>query len=179
VVFFSRLHHKKGLDLLLPAFARCGVESAVLALVGPVDDDYRTQLEAMIRAHNLRDRVVFTGMLRGPERVAALADADLFCLPSYQENFGIAVVEALAAGTPVLISDQVNIHPDIAAAGVGGVVPTRVEPLAVELRRWLTDQTLRDDAAAKCRPFVWQRYDWNAIARRWSDHYHRIAGAGR
>lgn len=174
VVFLSRLHPKKGLDLLLPAFARCGVAEAMLALVGPVDDAYRVQLEATARARGVGDRVIFAGMLRGADRVAALADADVFCLPSYQENFGIAVVEALAAGVPVVISDQVNIHGEIAAAGVGGVAPTRVEPLAAELRRWLTDPPLRDDAAAKCRAFVWERYDWNAIARRWVEHYGRM-----
>lgn len=179
IVFLSRLHHKKGLDLLIPAFARCGVADAVLALVGPAVEGYLPQVQAMAREHGVRDRVVFTGMLNGMDRVEALVDADLYCLPSYQENFGIAVVEALAAGTPVVISDQVNIHHEVAAAGVGGVTPTRVEPLAEQLRQWLTDKPRRDAAAARCRSFVWDHYDWNAIAQRWAGHYDGICSRYR
>lgn len=177
VVFLSRLHHKKGLDLLVPAFAACGVKDAVLALVGPAAEGYQPEVEAMTRRHGVEDRVIFTGMLNGADRVAALADADLYCLPSYQENFGIAVVEALAAGTPVLISDQVNIHQEVTQAEVGGVVPTRIQPLADAMGQWLTDKPRRDAAAAKSRPFVWDRYDWGAIARRWVEHYQRIVAS--
>ena len=121
------------------------------------------------------DRVIFTGMLRGRERVEALVDADLFVLPSYQENFGIAVIESLAAGTPVVISDQVNICNEIRAAGVGGVVPTQVEPLAPEIARWMSDERLRSDASRRAIPFVRERYDWNQIARRWVEHYETLA----
>jgi glycosyltransferase involved in cell wall biosynthesis len=113
-------------------------------------------------------------MLYGRERIEALSDADLFVLPSYQENFGIAVVEALSAGCPVLVSDKVNIHKQITDAGVGGMVPTRVEPLAAALTRWMGDREMRVAAAAKTRDFVRQHYDWRAIAQRWSERYERL-----
>jgi glycosyltransferase involved in cell wall biosynthesis len=116
-------------------------------------------------------------MLHGAERIAAMAEADLFALPSYQENFGIAVVEALAAGTPVVISDQVNIHQEISQAGVGGVVPTEIEPLAGELKRWMGDEKLRAGAASKAKAFVRERYDWEKIAARWEEHYRRLTFA--
>jgi glycosyltransferase involved in cell wall biosynthesis len=177
VLFLSRLHPKKGLDLLLPALANCGVADAVLAVAGPDESGMRLGLEAEANRLGLSGRVFFTGMLRGQEKAAALVDADLFVLPSYQENFGVAVVEALAAGTPVVVSDQVNIHADIHAAGVGGVVPTAVAPLAAELARWLTDAGLRRDAAARAPAFVRRRYSWNEIAARWAAHYRRLAGA--
>jgi glycosyltransferase involved in cell wall biosynthesis len=178
VLFLGRVHPKKGLDLLIPAFDAARLDDAVLVIAGPDADGYRARVEADIAARLLQGRVVFTGMLRGRDRVEALADADLFVLPSYQENFGIAVVEALAAGTPVLISDQVNIWQDIIEGSVGAVVRTDVNPLAAELRRWMTDATLRREAADRARPFVWQRYDWRQIATRWTGHYARI-GAGR
>ncbi|MCC7145466.1 MAG: glycosyltransferase [Phycisphaeraceae bacterium] len=178
VVFMSRLHVKKGLDHLIPAIAKAELNDCRLALVGPDNFGYRATVESMVREHNLQDRVVFTGVLHGRQRVEALADADLFVLPSYQENFGIAVVEALAAGTPVVISDQVNIHDRISAAGVGGVVPMDVDKLAAEIRRWMTDDTLRRTAAEKARPFVWENYDWSAIAHRWVRHYEELI-AGR
>lgn len=174
VLFLSRLHHKKGLELLLPAFARLDRSDVVLVIAGPDQNQYRTKLEDLCGALGIADRVVFTGMLVGRERVAALAEADLFCLPSYQENFGIAVVESLAAGTPVVISDQVNIYKEILAAGVGGVVPLDVDALAAEIRRWLADPGLLQAAAGRARPFVMATYQWTEIARRWMSHYTRL-----
>ncbi len=92
-------------------------------------------------------------------------------LPSYQENFGVAVAESLAAGTPVIVSDRVNLHPDVTEAAVGAVVPPEVAPLAREIRRWTTDRPLRDAAAARARPFAFARYDGERVARRWVEHY--------
>jgi glycosyltransferase involved in cell wall biosynthesis len=178
VLFLGRLHPKKGLELLIPAFDKAALGDSVLVIAGPDSDGYRAKLEAQVAARRLTDRVVFTGMLHGPDRVAAFADADLFVLPSYQENFGISVVEALAAGTPVVISDQVNIWQDISDASVGGIVRTDATVLATELRRWMTDDALRKAAAQRARPFVWQRYDWRQIARRWVNHYHSLPRPG-
>lgn len=177
VMFLSRIHPKKGLDLLVPAFAKAkpALGDAMLVIVGP-DNNHQAAVEAMIRDRGIEKDVLFTGLLRGADRVAALRDADLFALTSYQENFGIVVIEALAAGTPVLISDQVNIHDAITAAGVGQMTPMDVDAIAAELVRWMTDSALRQAAAAKARPFVWDHYDWNAIARRWVGHYDRLIG---
>jgi len=176
VLFLSRIHPKKGLDVLVPAFARCGCDEAALVIAGPDSDGYAETVRRSVSENALEARVVFTGMLRGADRVAALADADLFVLPSYQENFGIAVVESLAAGTPVVISDQVNIHAEISAAGVGGVVPVSADALARELNRWLKDGALRNRFAEKAPAFVRERYGWREIAGRWVMHYQEIVG---
>jgi glycosyltransferase involved in cell wall biosynthesis len=173
ILFLSRIDPKKGLDLLIPAFASVPAEY-MLVIAGPDLVGYRTEVQRRIHELGLQDRVVLTGMLRGADRIAAMAAATLFVLPSYQENFGIVVAESLAAGVPVVISDQVNIHAEITRAGVGGVVPTKTEPLAAEMNRWLKDQALRSAAAAKCRPFAWEHYDWRRIAERWAAHYERI-----
>jgi len=175
VVLLSRLHYKKGLDLLIPAFARGAPPEAMLVLAGPEAPGYHTEMDRMVRENNVQDRVLFTGMLKGRDRIGPLVDADLFALPSYQENFGIAVIEAMAAGCPVIISDQVNIHREVAASGGGAVVPTKIEPLAEALSLWLRDDTLRTAAASKTRPFVQQHYDWLRIAERWRDHYSRLS----
>lgn len=174
LIFLSRIHHKKGLDLLIPALAKLPQKEVMLVIAGPDAEGYGEQVRKMIAEHHLENRVIFAGMLYGAERVAALAEAELFCLPSYQENFGIAVVEALAAGRPVIISDQVNIYSDVLSAGVGGVVRCEIDALAGELSRWLSDSELRNRAAAAARPFVWQRYDWKQIAQRWAEHYRGI-----
>jgi glycosyltransferase involved in cell wall biosynthesis len=114
-------------------------------------------------------------MLKGADRIAALADADLFALPSFHENFGIAVIEALAAGIPVIISDEVGVCREIELAQVGAIVPTQVDPLAAEMKRWLTDDSLRQSAAARARPFVEERFDWVRIAQRWRERYAALA----
>ncbi|HWB55267.1 MAG TPA: glycosyltransferase [Tepidisphaeraceae bacterium] len=174
IIFLSRIHYKKGLDLLVPAFAKLASKNVFLIIAGPDPDGYGEKIRRLAADSGVADRVIFTGMLYNADRVAALADADLFCLPSYQENFGIAVAEALAAGTPVVISDQVNLCSDVLAGHVGGVVPCDVDALAKELDRWLSDASLRGQAADATRPFVWERYDWRQIAKRWAAHYQQI-----
>lgn len=176
LTFLGRLHSKKGLELLIPAMARLADLSVMLVIAGPDSRGYEAKLRRLAERHKIADRIVFAGMLRGPERVAALVDADLFVLPSYQENFGNAVVEALAAGRPVVISDQVNIYRQVLQAGVGGVTKQDVDALAAELNRWLSDDSLRAAAAGRARAFVAENYDWKKIAQRWVEHYARIIG---
>jgi glycosyltransferase involved in cell wall biosynthesis len=179
IVFLSRLHPKKGLDLLVPAFAGIAadpkLDGAALVIAGPDADGYRAQVEAMAARHGVADRVLFTGMVGGEQRVALLAEAALFVLPSYQENFGNVVIESLAAGTPVIVSDQVNLQSEVLAAGVGGVVPTQAGPLAAEMLRWMGDGALRRLARDKARPFVREHYDWMRIAARWQGRYAELA----
>jgi glycosyltransferase involved in cell wall biosynthesis len=179
VLFLSRVHPKKGLDLLVPAFAQAAPPDAILVIVGPDADGYSDQVRAMAKHHGLADRLLFTGMLRGRDRIEAFIDADLFALPSYQENFGIAVIEALASGCPVLISDQVNIHREITKAGVGAVVPTTVPAVAEALRSWLADAARRAEVAARAPSFVREHYDWRQIAAHWATHYANLAGVKR
>jgi len=175
VLFLSRIHLKKGLDLLVPSFAKVKTPGAILVIAGADYWGYGDVIKGLVKEHGIEDRVIFAGKLPAEVRVAAFRDADLFTLPSYQENFGIAVAEALAAGTPVVISDQVNIHRQISEGAVGGVVPRDVDRLANEIDRWLQDEPMRRSASEKARPFVWERYDWRQIARRWVGHYGAIA----
>ncbi len=178
-LFLSRVHLKKGLDLLVPAFAKIAGIADVLVIAGPIADGYEQKLDALIERTGTGDRVLVTGMLYEKDRLAAMIDAAMFVLPSYQENFGIAVAEALAAGCPVIISDQVNIWKELKAADAAGVVPTQVEPLAAMMLLWLADADLRRGYAERGRAFARSRYDWRPIAERWKDHYARLSSARR
>jgi len=176
VLFLSRVHPKKGLDLLVRALAQSSHPEAMLVISGPDWENHTAQIQQLVHSLGLADRVIFTGMLHGRQRIEAMVDADLFALTSHSENFGVAVVEALAAGTPVVISDQINIYQEIAAAGVGAAVSLDVPTITQTLDRWLGDKALRQSAAGRCREFVWKNYDWNQIARRWVEHYTRLTG---
>jgi len=139
VLSMARLHPKKGGELLLRAFAALAREHTTLHLVmaGPDGDGYGDTLRALAAHLGIADRVLWPGMLQGAMKWSALRAAELFALPSHQENFGLAVVEALACATPVLISDQVNIWPQIVHAEAGWATPDTVEGTTQGLRQWL------------------------------------------
>jgi glycosyltransferase involved in cell wall biosynthesis len=178
VLFMSRIHHKKGLDLLVPAFAKsASAHGATLVIAGPDVGGYQAAVEQMARNGGIADRVLFPGMIYGTDRAAALVDAQMFALTSYQENFGVVVIEALAAGTPVVISDQVNIHRQITDARVGEVVPTDVDRIADALTRWLNDRDGRHIASLRAKEFVAKNFDRIAQARRWLEHYRALNGS--
>lgn len=175
LLFLGRIHPIKGLDMLIPAFSRLAAKNTLLVLAGPDEGGYEATVKGLIRDHMLQDRVLLTGLLQGEQRLAALVDANLFVLPSYQENFGLAALEALAAGTPVVVTEGVNLHHQIGAARVGGVAQPTVPSLAATLDRWLGDGQLLRDAALRTRPFALSQYDWKQIAYRWVEHYARLA----
>jgi glycosyltransferase involved in cell wall biosynthesis len=139
LLFLSRIHPKKGCDLLLKAFAKVAHAHPDLHLImaGPDALGLREELQAIADATGFGDRVHWPGMLKGDAKWGAFAACEAFVLPSHQENFGIAVAEALACGRPVLISDQINIAPEIAADGCGLVEPDTIEGTLRLLERWL------------------------------------------
>jgi glycosyltransferase involved in cell wall biosynthesis len=179
VLFLGRVDYKKGLDLLVPAFARAGLADAILVIAGPDNCGYSETVRAIAAREGVTDRVLFTGMLSGRERVEALVDAEMFALTSYVENFGVAVVESLAAGTPVLVSTEVNIADDVSRLGVGRVVPNDVPQITHAIQEMMAGDGPDGELsrlAARCRPVVAEHFDWNAIARHWVAHYDAIAG---
>jgi glycosyltransferase involved in cell wall biosynthesis len=178
ITFLGRLDKGKGLEVLIPAFASVAPRypDAHLVIVGPDSHSgYRATVEELIRAHHLMDRVLLAGMLKGREKLGALVDSYVLCQPSFHENFGVVVVEALACGTPVIVSDQVYLYPEVSKAGVGAVTATTIDSVAGELSRWLDDSGRRATAAAGARSFALGAFDWNEIARRWVGHYGAVA----
>ena len=122
-LFLSRIHVKKGCDLLLHAFARIAAsdDSIRLVMAGPDQTGWADKLKALADALRISGKLLWTGMITGDLKWGMLRLAETFILPSHQENFGIAVAEALACGTPVLISNKVNIWREIAEDGAGFV----------------------------------------------------------
>jgi glycosyltransferase involved in cell wall biosynthesis len=137
-LFLSRLHPKKGIDLLLHAFADVASSDPLLHLViaGPDQVGLRAKLEQQATSLCIAGRITWAGMLSGELKWGAYRAAELFCLPSHQENFGIVVAEALACGVPVAIAEPVNISTQVSKVGAGLVHPDTVQGTTDALRRW-------------------------------------------
>jgi glycosyltransferase involved in cell wall biosynthesis len=127
LLFLGRIHPKKGCDLLLEAFARVARPGLHLVMAGPDETGWGAELRTQAERLGIAGRITWTGMLRGDAKWGALYGAEAFVLPSHQENFGIAVADALACGVIPLISDKVNIAPDVAGDGAGLVETDTVE----------------------------------------------------
>ena len=138
LLYLGRIHEKKGGDLLVDAFARVLRDRPDLHLVmaGPGEPGMVDALKRRAAELGVASRISWPGMLSGDLKWGAFHAADVFCLPSHQENFGIAVVEALACGKPVLISDKVNIWREIAKDGAGLVAPDTLEGTIATLEAW-------------------------------------------
>lgn len=150
LLFLGRIHPKKGCDMLIDAFAPVAAMHPDLHLVfaGPDQNDWIPQLNEQLRGLNLQGRITWAGMLTGDAKWGAFRAAEAFVLPSHQENFGIAVVEAMACGLPVLISNKVDIWNEIAHDNAGLVGDDTADSTTKILTDWLN---LSDDAKTRMR----------------------------
>ncbi len=139
LLFMARIHEKKGCDLLIEAFSRISASAPDLHLViaGPDQVGWKATLEKQAERLGIKDRIHWPGLLQKDAKWGAFHATDAFILPSHQENFGIAVAEALACSKPVLISNKVNIWQDVLADGAGFVDEDTVEGTHRLLTRWL------------------------------------------
>lgn len=178
VLFMSRLDPKKGLDLLLPALERLLAGGLpfqfVLAGANPQDAAYETSIHQLIQTSPLANYTTLTGFVSGDLKAALLQQSDLFVLPSYYENFGIAVAEAMVAGLPVVISDQVHICDNVQQANAGWVVPCQVDALTEALRSALHNPQERQHRGIRARQYAQDHYSWSAIARQMLQVYEQI-----
>lgn len=146
LLYLSRVHEKKGCDLLLEAFAKVASDPDAspsdprplhLVIAGSADDHYGMKLKESMVASALADHVTWTGLLTGDLKWGAFHAAEAFVLPSHQENFGIAVAEAQACGVPVLISNKINIWREVKLHGSGIVDSDDLDGTERLLRAWL------------------------------------------
>jgi len=171
ILFLGRLHPKKGADILLRAWAEAGAAAAdwELVIAGPDEIGHRAQLESIVSAENLNGSVRFTGPVRGKEKMDLIHSADVFVLPSHSEGFPVAVLEAMAATKPVIVTPGCNF-PEAPAAGAGWMVDPQVPALGELLRSVFAtgDAELRQRGLAG-RALVERDYTWIAIARKLTD----------
>jgi len=179
VLFLGRLNFKKGLDLLAQAYGLIARQRPDIHLViaGPAEEDYGRQVRAWLADEGVLERVTFTGMLRGSDKLAAFAAADVFVLPSYTENFGLAVVEAMACGLPVIISNQVNIWREIARAKAGLIVKCDSNELAAALLTAMDDSEWKR-LGERGKRLVQEEFTWDRSAQQMATVYQKILRDG-
>ncbi|MBD6619432.1 glycosyltransferase [Komarekiella sp. 'clone 1'] len=194
VLFMSRIDPKKGLNLLIPALEKLlevGYKfHFVLAGTNPQDPDYEQKIISQIQNSPLRSHTTITGFVTGELKVSLLQSADLFVLPSYYENFGIAVAEAMVAGIPVIISDQVHICQQVrdsesgwvgatAESRSGGFLRSELSKRDVQALVNLLQEALQNPEESQRRglnaqQYALQHFSWHAIARQTIQAYQKI-----
>lgn len=168
LLFLGRIHPKKGCDLLIDTFVKLAASDPELDLVmaGPDPQNWREDLEKRAMAAGIASRIHWPGMLRGDAKWGAFYASEAFVLTSHQENFGIAVAEAMACSRPVLLSDKVNIAPEIAKDNAGLMETDTAEGSERLLSRWIAlPQQDRDAMGERARECFHRRYDMRENAK--------------
>jgi glycosyltransferase involved in cell wall biosynthesis len=165
----SRIHPKKNFEMLIEAFASVVARDSFaawrLVIAGDGEAGYTNSLRALANRNGVGARVLFVGWVDGDEKASALRGAELFVLPSHQENFGIAAAEALACGVPVLVSEHVNLAPDIERARAGWVAPVERKAFARTLERALSNAEDRSARGNAGKTLLRTKFSWNESTR--------------
>lgn len=166
ILFLSRINWKKGLDILSQAYSKLAKErdDVHMFIVGPDEGSYIEKVKKWLMDGGVLEKVTFTGMLTGKEKLKAFMVSDVFVLPSYSENFGIAIVEAMACNLPVIISDQVGIYKKIENAKAGIIIPTESKSLYNALVRLLENRKESLEMGKCGRKLVEKYFDINEVA---------------
>ena len=187
VLFLGRITWKKGLDTLIPAFTEVkklinqesrearGQESGVVLIIAGGDDEgYKKKVKKWIKENNIEDNVIFTGMITGKDKTAAYQDSDVFVLPSYSENFGMAVVEAMYMKLPVVVTNNVGVAHYIKEANAGVVISKDKKELTAAILKLLEDKERRINLGENGRKLVEDKFVMSKIADKWVKAYKKI-----
>ena len=180
ILFLGRLNPTKGLDILARAFSAIArrFPNTVLLIVGPDEEGGQRIMESILRSEGILDKAVFTGMLTGHDKLAALSRADLFILPSYSEGFSVAILEAMAARLPVVITEACNF-PEVAEHDAGFVVSAENSPVADAIATLLSNPDLRARMGERGRKLVSERYTWQTTAATLASLYRDLVAKRR
>lgn len=168
VLFLSRVDPKKNIESLLEGFSQLGgaFEGVRLAIVGDGDPRYVGALKERAATLRISDKVVWTGFLDGSLKASALQGAEVFALPSFSENFGIAAAEALLAGLPCVLGRGIAIAEEVERAQAGVAIEPTAQATAAALRRYLADGDLRRATGEAARAFAQREYSMQTMGAR-------------
>ena len=178
LLFLGRLNWKKGLDRLIPALTHLP-EHIHLVLAGNDEENYQPVLEALADKHGVRSRVIFTGLVRGADKTVLLQNAAVLVLPSYSENFGNVVLEAMAVGCPVAVTPEVGAADIVREYGAGLVIGGDRPILGEGLRAMLENTDELALMGQRGRKAVEEHFSWDAVAREMAAVYGQIVTTHR
>ena len=176
ILFLGRITWIKGLGILIPAFAEVSKKKpdTLLVVAGGDDEGYKKKVGGWVRENNIEDNVIFTGMITGKDKTAAYQDSDVFVLPSYSENFGMAVVEAMYMKLPVVVTNGVGIAPYIKEANAGVVINKNKKELTTAILGLLENKKHRINLGENGRKLVEDKFMMSKIADEWVEAYKKI-----
>ena len=176
VLFLSRLSWKKGFDTLIPAFAEVIKKEpkAVLVLAGGDDEGYKKNIQLLITNYQLQDKIIFTGMLAGDDKIAVYQDSDVFVLPSYSENFGNVVLEAAYFGLPIVVTKGVAVGLEFEKIGGGLVIDKDEHQLAEAILKILNNSDLAQKMGEKGKRLIKEKFLWPEITENFIKAYKLI-----
>jgi glycosyltransferase involved in cell wall biosynthesis len=181
LLFLGRITPVKHLDLLLRSYAEvaASMTDTILVMAGPDENGHVHELQRLAAVLGIADKVVFTGGLQREDVPAALADADVFVYPSRHESFGLAVIEAMAAGLPVIVSDQVGLAGFVSEAKAGIVITPKKEELASAMRSLLSNPSAAREMGRRGSDLVREKFGWESIVPKITDAYESAIRASR
>lgn len=173
ILFLGRISWKKGLDTLIPAFAQVLEKEpeAILVIAGPDDEGYARKIKFQISNLKLDGKVIFPGTLLGDDRLAAYQEADVFVLPSYSENFGMAVAEAMYLKLPVVVTDRVGIADEVQHSEAGLVVEKEPNQVTNAILNILSNPDLAKKMGERGRALIIKQFSCDKIAESFIKEY--------
>ena len=177
LLFMSRIHPKKGLEYLIAALGELKEYDFAFVIAGSGEPDYVSQIQDLLVTHGISDRTHLVGFVEGETKNLYLQGADLFALTSHSENFGIAAIEALASGTPVLITDGVAIAPMVKEQAIGYVTKLEIDAIITTLTDFLQNFNQNPPNRARSQKIIAENYSWNSISAQLAKIYQAIIGS--
>jgi glycosyltransferase involved in cell wall biosynthesis len=164
LLFLSRLHFQKGLDYLIPALGALRERRFTFIIAGTGTPAYEAEIQSLLVAAQIEERTQMIGYVEGKQKDLLLQGADLLTLTSTSESFGMAVLEALGAGTPVLVTSGVGLATVVREHDLGYVADLNIESITQALDRYLTDPNRAQQTGIRARQFTIDNYNWDKIA---------------
>ena len=174
ILFLSRLHPKKGLDYLIPALGKLSHYRFTFILAGSGDPDYENEIKSLLVSEGIQNRTHLTGFIKGEIKDLLMQGADLFALTSYSENFGISVLESLAAGTPVIITPGVALSDIVDQQQIGSVAELDVNEISAAIQHFLDNPQEAKKMGDCARQFILDNYTWDRIALKMISVYQNL-----
>ncbi|MBK8091112.1 MAG: glycosyltransferase [Verrucomicrobiaceae bacterium] len=176
IVFISRVDRKKGLEMLIPAFREIQktVTDARLVIVGDGPPQLIEELRRLAEVHGVSEAITWAGFLSGDLKLSALAAAKVFCLPSHSENFGMALLEAMAAGLPCVATDKVALAVSAARDDAVSLIPCSADAIAPDVLRLLSSQEESVKLGQAARAYAWSHHGMAATGVRLRELYETI-----